>query len=519
MRAEGCCKHRAVPLLSAASPMHQPDLFTGPLPPSAAENLQQMNPHWRGEPGPQVPTFRRTLFEQVLRLLRSGLAPGVVLRGPRRVGKTVLLRQIIARLLGEGVDPRRILYVAFDELPSLTGIEEVVLRVSRWFEFKILERTFNTAAAAGEPAFLLLDEVQNLQDWAPQLKHLVDNHNVRVLVTGSSSLRIDAGKDSIAGRVQTLTLGPLGLREIAELRDGTTTPPHWIDNGMGELTTAEFWLDGIAHAHRDRLARQSAFRHYSERGGYPIAQERADASWPEIATYLNETVIQRAIQHDLRMGTRGRKRDENLLEEVFRLACRYTGQTPGQAAFVPELQRSLDANIGYSRILTYLKFLDGTLLLRLIQPLELRLKKKKSPAKICICDHALRAAWLQEVVPLDPEALAKEPHLSDLAGRIAESVLGYHLASIPNLEVAHSPVRGAEPEVDFVLTIGTKRIPIEVKYRRRIDPIEDTRGLVAFLERSVHNAPFGLLVTLDDDVQLRDPRIVPLSLSSLLWLR
>ena len=45
---------------------------------------------------------------------------------------------------------------------------------------------------------------------------------------------------------------------------------------------------------------------------------------------------------------------------------RYTGQTPGQAAFVPELQRSLDANIGYSRILTYLKFLDGTLLLRLI---------------------------------------------------------------------------------------------------------------------------------------------------------
>jgi hypothetical protein len=35
----------------------------------------------------------------------------------------------------------------------------------------------------------------------------------------------------------------------------------------------------------------------------------------------------------------------------------------------------------------------------------------------------------------------------------------------------------------------------------------------------VHNAPFGLLVTLDDDVPVRDPRIVPISLSSLLWMR
>lgn len=499
--------------------MHPPDLFTGAIPPAAADNVRQMNPHWRGEPGPSTPKFHRTLFDKLLRQLSTGLAPGVVLRGPRRVGKTVLVRQVIAHLLGTGVAPQRVLYVAFDELPTLSNLQEPVLRIARWFEAQVLQRPLNTAAAAGEPGFLLFDEVQNLADWAPQLKNLVDNHTVRVLVTGSSSLRIDAGKDSIAGRVQTLTLGPLGLREIAELRDGNSSQPHWVDNGMGELTTSEFWLDAISKARRETAIRSSAFRHYSERGGYPIAQERADASWPEIATYLNETVIQRAIQHDLRMGSRGRKRDENLLEEVFRLACRYTGQSPGPAAFVPELRQSLDANIGFSRILTYLKFLDGTLLLRLVPPLELRLKKKKSPAKICICDHALRASWLQEVVPLDPVALTQDPHLGPLAGRIAESVLGYHLATVPNLEVCHYPARDAEPEVDYVLTIGTKRIPIEVKYRGRIDQIEDTRGLTTFLERSVNNAPFGLLVTLDDDVVMRDPRIIPISLSSFLWLR
>lgn len=499
--------------------MNQIDAFSGSLPPLVAENLHAMNPHWAGRPGPPVPDFRRWIFPKLVALVRGGLTPGVVLRGPRRVGKTVLLRQVIEELLASGVDPKRVLYVAFDELPSLGDLKEPVLEIARWFERSVLASTFNELARRGEPAFLLLDDVQNLAEWAPQLKHLVDVHAVRVLVTGSSSLRIDAGKDSIAGRVQTLTLGPLLLREIAELGMGYRTTPQWIDNGIGEIATLDFWRGAVERGRSDRAPRIAAFKRFSERGGYPVVHEHADATWPQIAGWLNETVIQRAIQHDLRMGSRGRKRDQNLLEEVFRLACRYAGQPPGPSVFVPELQRALNANVGYQRVLTYLKFLDGTLLLRTIQPLELRLKKKKSPAKLCICDHALRASWLQEVVPLDAGTLAKEPHLSDIAGRIAESTLGYFLATIPNLEVAHFPQRDVEPEIDFVITVGTRRIPVEVEYRRRIDSFADTRGLVSFLEKSVYNAPFGLLVTLDDEVTVPDPRIVPISLSTLLWMR
>jgi predicted AAA+ superfamily ATPase len=230
-------------------------------------------------------------------------------------------------------------------------------------------------------------------------------------------------------------------------------------------------------------------------------------------------VIKRAIQHDLRMGPRAQKRDEKLLEEVFRLCCRYAGQAPGQNVFVPEIQQALGGNIGWNRISSYLRFLDGTLLVRLVPPLELRLKRKKSAPKLCLCDHALRASWLQEMVPLTPAGLSADPHLAELAGHLAESALGYFLASIPALDLAHFPLRAAEPEVDFVLTVGTRRIPIEVKYRRRIDVHQDTLGLRAFLEKAVYNAPFGLLVTLSDDVEVLDPRIIPISLSSFLWLR
>ena len=96
--------------------------------------------------------------------------------------------------------------------------------------------------------------------------------------------------------------------------------------------------------------------------------------------------------------------------------------------------------------------------------------------------------------------------------------MGYFLGSLVNLDVAHFPERGGEPEVDFVVTVGEQRIPIEVKYRRRIDH-EDTVGLRAFMEKPYYNAPFAVLVTLTDDVGSDDPRIVSMPLSSLLLMR
>ena len=491
----------------------------GKLPIELSENIRSFNPWWIGKPGTKLPRYRRWIFDKLKRLSSTGITKAVVLRGPRRVGKTILLKQLVEDMLAHNMDDKRILYVPFDELPTLRGLKEPVLDIARWFEAEVLRTSFNESARSDKSAFVFLDEVQNLDAWAPQVKNLVDNHDVRVIITGSSSLRIEAGRDSLAGRVTTLDLGPLFLREIADLRNNSSSKSFWPENGLESLTKLDFWKHALEHVDRTKEARLTAFMHFSERGAYPVAHERSDTPWEEIADYLNETVIRRAIQHDLRMGPKGQKRDEKLLEEVFRLCCRYAGQAPGPPVFVPEIQQALAANIGWNRVLNYMRFLDGTLLIRLIQPLELRLKRRKSYSKVCLCDHALRAAWLQEVVPLDADGLNANPHLTDIAGHVAESALGYYLASMPNLDVAHFPERGVEPEVDFILTVGTRRIPIEDKDRRRIDPNDDTRGLRAFLEKTVYNAPLGILVTLEDDVKIYDPRIIPISLSSFLWLR
>jgi predicted AAA+ superfamily ATPase len=490
------------------------------LPPEVDAFLRDTNPWWEGKPGPVLPPYRRWAFGTTLRKLGSGLAPVTVIRGPRQVGKTTLQLQLIEHLLAqEGVSPERILRVQFDEIPSLRGLAEPVLSIARWFENRILGRSFNEAARAGQPAYVMLDEVQNLRDWAPQIKTLVDHHTVKGLVTGSSALRIEAGRDSLAGRITQVELGTLLLREIAGLRFGDELEPLLPENGLQDLLRAEFWRELQTRGVARREDRDRAYQQFSERGGYPMAQARPDVAWPEVADHLNETVIQRAIQHDLRIGQKGVKRDPQLLEEVYRLACRYAGQSPGQAVFVPEIYQALRANIGWQRILQYLKFLDGAMLLKLVHPLELRLKRRKGNHKLCLCDHGLRASWLQEVAPLDLEGLTQAPHLHDLAGRLAESVVGYFLGGIPHLDVAHFPQRGAEPEVDYILTIGEHRIPMEIKYAWRVDQHRDTLGLRAFLEKTVYNAKFGILVTLEDDVAIPDPRIISLSLPSLLLMR
>jgi predicted AAA+ superfamily ATPase len=452
------------------------------LAPGLIQDIRRMNPWWEQDQLPVLPETRRHLVRELRRRLESRLAPIVVVRGPRRIGKTTAQLQLLSDFLAEGVPPQNVFRMQCDELPELMKVPEPLLRLTDWFEKSILKKSLNQAAHDRERTYLFLDEVQYLPDWAPQLKSLVDSSSTQVVVTSSSALRIELGRDSLAGRITTIEAGVLSLTEIARFHALELGEPFLRDNGLEPLTESDFWRDLTSFGESSAEQLNVAFSWFSERGGYPLAHQRTDLRWNLLADQLNETVIRRVIQHDLRVGERGRKRDAPLLEEVFRLACRYVGQCPTPATLAREAQRALSANVGPQRITQYLRFLGDTLLLRLVQPLEIRLKRQRGGPKICLADHGLRASWLQEVVPLSPDALTREPHLTTLAGHVAESVVGATLSTIAGLDLAHLPERKGEPEVDFELTIGTRRIPLEIKYQTRIDPLRDTEGLRTFLE-------------------------------------
>jgi len=102
-----------------------PDLFDKVrLPPELDELLRNANPWWQGKPGRVLPAFKRWAFPLLrARLIEAVVAPVVVLRGPRQVGKTTILEQMINHLIEErGVSPSRLLRVQFDELQGLRSL-------------------------------------------------------------------------------------------------------------------------------------------------------------------------------------------------------------------------------------------------------------------------------------------------------------------------------------------------------------------------------------------------------------
>ena len=488
------------------------------LPPALVADLRRQNPWWSGDPPPVQPGPRRHLVDQIRRRLNLELAPIVAVRGPRQVGKTTAQLQIIEDLLAADTPPNTILRVQFDDLGSLHDLVDPILRIADWFEHHVAGAHFNRLARAGQWAHLFFDEVQIVGGWHVQLKFLVDNASVRAMITGSSALRIEQGRDSLAGRISTIETGVFSLTEIGPLHGLETPEPFLPANGLSAIVDQTFWMDLREHGTRHADFRTTAFRHFSERGGYPVVHKHEHVDWADLADLLQETVIRRVIQHDLLNGE-GRRRDAALLEALLQLACRYAGLAPAVSELAEQVGLSLNAPIDGRRVTRYLSLLADTLLVRLVPPLDIRMRKNRGGVKLCLADHALRACWLQEQVPLSPNALAERPELTTQAGHLAESVFGSAACTIAGLDIAHLPARSADREVDFVLTVGVRRVPVEIKYQRRIDQHRDTLGLRSFLEKTVNNAPFGVLITQDASGVVDDPRIVSLPLSTFLLLR
>ena len=468
-----------------------------PLPPELVESLYRFNPWWQGAPAPDVPHTRRHFVGQVRQRLEFGITPSITVPGPRGVGKTTMQLQIIRDLLDEGVPPHHIAHVRFDQITTTKGMLDPILRITSWIERNITPATFNALAHQGRTAYLFFDEVQHIRNWSNQLKFLVDNSAVKVVATGSSALHIEPGRDSLAGRMSTVAAGVLSLTEIAELRGVPHPEPFLPENNFGLLHRREFWQELAQHGRTHARFRDETFRLFSHRGAYPVAHQPPDAPRWFIDQRLNEDIIERVLRHDLPALSGGQPQNPGLLRALLRFACRYAGQAPSYATLAQEARDYLGADVNAQQVHDYLRALDDTTLIRLIPPLEMRLRLPTGGDKICLADHSLRSSCLPERVPLDPESLAQNPDLATLAGHLAESTFGTTASLVNSLEVSHQPAGARIPEADFVLTVGDQRIPVEIKYQRHIDA-SDTAGLRAFMERTVNRAPFGLLISREE---------------------
>jgi len=491
----------------------------GGLDPRLVEMMEFQNPWWSGKPATPSASFRRWAFAEVRDRLNRGLTPLVAIRGPRQVGKTTIQEQLIEQLLKiDHVPPSRIFRMEFEDAPSLGSYAHPVIAIVRWFEENVLKDSLNAFANRNELVYLFFDEVQNLKNWAAQLKILVDHRKAKIVVTGSSALRIGDGRASLVGRASMLELGPFRLREIAGVRGLGELPPFQPNASIEDWTGKEFWLDLVRYAAENKTVLRKAFDLFSDVGGYPVCH-KPGAKRSDLAAQIADDVVRRTVNLDLRAGQGGKRQRHEIVEETYRRVCRYAGQEITPKRIREEVENVVGQGVPQNAVHNAVRFLADALLVHEVFPMEALAKRQSHSPKLCLCDHYVREAWLQEKLPVSISALATaREEICTAAGHLIESDIGYYLKGIPGLNVSWFPQRRDEPEVDFVLTIGLKRIPIEVKYRRGAVKRNYLNGLRSFCGQDKYGAPFGLFVTQDIAGEIED-NIIALPAYALLSVR
>ena len=208
----------------------------------------------------------------------SSLVPGglYVLRGPRRVGKTVEVKRAIGDLIAGGVEPRRIAHMSVDRLRSR--------------DLGMLVDAAGSLMPEDVHRFWFFDEITGISDgWPERIKWLRDNdagfRADTVVLTGSSAADLSAATKALAGRRggavdSDRVLLPLGFRSFLRLVSRERPP-----DSMGPLSIEELTPERLAEAgHRlapwlDVMIR--GWETYLRTGGFPSAAASYVASREE----------------------------------------------------------------------------------------------------------------------------------------------------------------------------------------------------------------------------------------------
>lgn len=341
-----------------------------------------------------------------------------VIVGPRQVGKTTMVKQLLKRIDFPGA------YVSADNIPNADNI---------WIQEEWEIARLKQAQFKSKDFLLVIDEIQKVQNWSEAIKALWDydtqnKSRIKVILLGSSRLLLQQGlTESLAGRFELHYLS------------------HWSFNEMHKefgLTPEQFaWF-----------------------GGYPGSAELIsnEERWKK---YVHDSLIETSISKDVLMLTRVDK--PALLRKLFEIGCMYSGQILSYTKILGQL---LDAG-NTTTLSHYLNLLDTAGLLAGIEKFTPnQIRQRSSSPKFQVHNSALISAQRNE-------SFKKIQTQPDEWGRIIESAIGAHLVnSARSHDFNVSYWRHRNDEIDFVIEKRGTVIGLEIKSGNT----QRTSGMSAF---------------------------------------
>jgi uncharacterized protein len=347
------------------------------------QRLRQDNPWWQGGSEPEIgeaSSYRsRFYLDLLLPLLQDrAIRRAIVLLGPRRVGKTVLVHHAVRELLRAGHPAGTIAYITVDHpVYKGLGLED----------FLDLLQQARGLDPRREPYFVFFDEIQYLREWELHLKALVDSYpNLRCLASGSAaaSLRLKS-RESGAGRFTDFFLPPLTFYEYLDLQGQR----ELIDNScLDQATVRE---PGVSLPELNER-----FLHYLNFGGYPeIALSPTLQRDP--SRFVRADILDKVLLRDL-PSLYG-------IQDIQELNYLFTTLAFNSGAEISLDKLTKSSGVAKNTVKRYLEYLEAAFLVRIIHRLDRSARRfeRANFFKVYLCNPSLRSALF---APLDADDLA-----------------------------------------------------------------------------------------------------------------
>lgn len=402
-----------------------------------------------------------------------------VLRGPRQIGKTTYIKELINKLITRGTNPNAILYLSADFFVSRRELRNAV------------DYFINKNIHANN-LYIFIDEITSLEDWNLELKYFSDSgitQKTRTLVTGSCASTLKKKSELLPGRGlegNEYHMSPLSFRDFVlktsdyirntidreEFRDSLSKLQSILQRNNVMLNHSAKQLVKALHSTAPFKQELSyLFRLYLRCGGYPFAVNnyisKSQTDKLSIDPKLSE-ILMRDILGDLSKLGKQQTLTRQILKGISkRIGSRYS---------FSKLAEDIEAT--HVTVIDYLETLEESFILTVLYAFDFNKKtlKFKGSKKIVFRDpfihHSIRSFLTgRDVNEVTEETLQNE----ELTAKIVEEVVSSHLITSLEIPMMKEPktfmwfyYNTQGKEVDNILRVDESYHAIEVKYQGKV---------------------------------------------------
>lgn len=322
--------------------------------------IYRQNKHWKDADVffADLKTIKhsRTLLNKIIPYLEKKEIVSVI--GLRRTGKTVLLKQIIQKIIKE-TKPENIFFLTLDEdlignKVSLADFINIFLEISD----------------SGKKRYIFINEVQYASKWQHIIKRYYDTEpNLKFVISGSLSLFIKKqATESLAGRIYEFKLSVLSFEEyliikgarselLADFRQFAVVPGQQEINKPG--------IEKLVYQYGNELKKN--FYDYLFFGQFPALVNEPDMETRK--KYLIEAVYKKTLEYDIPKVYGAEKIEE--LKFLFQIAVSEIG------SIIEIGNLASEAGLNKETVNKYLRYFENSFLIHFVYNFSKSFRKSK----------------------------------------------------------------------------------------------------------------------------------------------